>query len=83
MASFTGQKERLQEIKDEMKDLLEEAKNIVRRNADSFAYNRAKSYWIAQISMALDDDHDYVGNAGCNMQETIDAFDEDNDEDEE
>lgn len=79
--------ERLQEIKDEMLGLLEEAKRII-ASGPRHTYERAKAYCLAHIAIALDDDHDYVGSDGANLQEIIDELDpgepdEDDEEDEE
>ena len=76
--------ERLVEIKDEMKNMLEEAKELIRRNASDWVYNRAKSYWIGHIAMALDEEHDFMGSDGVTFQNTIDEVEvEGNMEDEE
>ena len=53
---------RLDEIKSEMLELLDEAMQIVKRDLDSIGYERAKSYWYAHIKMALTKDHDYLGS---------------------
>jgi len=45
--------DRIVEIHEEMIALLEEAKQIVRRNGTPGVYDLAKSYWINQISNAL------------------------------
>ena len=61
--------ERLLEIKDEIGDLVEEAFRLV-PSADR---PRAKSYWYAQIIMALDDDHEFLGSGSHTLQDTIDG----------
>lgn len=71
--------QRLEEIKDEIKDLLEEAKQIVRK--DDRAWQQAKSYWYAHIVSALDKDHDYLGSSMITMQDTIDKLEDLEDED--
>jgi hypothetical protein len=58
--------ERFEEIIGEMADLLEEAERITRRNADIFAQNRAKAYWVGAIENGLSA---IGGNA--DMQETL------------
>jgi hypothetical protein len=64
---------RLLEIKDEIKGLLEEARDTLRNDSnDSFALRRAESYWYAHILTALDKDHGYLGGSMCTMQDTID-----------
>lgn len=61
---------RFEEIMSEMKDLLQEAIDIVPDHARA----RAESYWYAQISMALDEDHGYMGGCMCSMQDTLEEF---------
>ena len=75
-------KYRFEEIIGEIKELLEEARDLV----PDYARARAESYWYAHISMALDEDHGYIGSSMCSMQETIEEWeeeDEDEDEDDE
>jgi hypothetical protein len=85
--------ERVAEIKNEIKTLLEEAFNLIRfecagDNSTSVIYERARSYWYAHIAMALDKEHNYLGGSMFTMQDTIDDMqsyieDEENCEDEE
>ena len=70
--------DRLQEIKDQIKELVEESRNLVDEIKDQRASNRAASYWLAQMQIALDDSHRWVGGAGETMQETIDELRESN-----
>ena len=67
--------ERLSEIKDEMKELLGEADQLI-RGAGGIAYERARAYWLGHIAIALDDDHEYAGGSMCTMQDTIDDLGE-------
>lgn len=63
---------RLNQIKTEIRDLLDEAGRLVRHEAESpITWERAKGYWYAQIAMALDTEHDYLGNSMVTMQDTI------------
>ena len=71
-------KYRFEEIKTQIKELLEEAFELVPEHARA----QAESYWYSQITVALDDDHGYLGGSMCSMQDTLEAFDE-VDEDEE
>lgn len=75
-------KERLEEIKDEIKELMEEAKHLVRRHADQIVYEQARSYWIPHILMALDKDHDYLGSSMFTMEDTICQMDDDEEDEE-
>jgi hypothetical protein len=68
---------RLQEIHDELRDLLEEAKNIVRRGEDENEYERAKATWIGNIDTALDKDGDFLTGPTRTMQDTIDHLEPD------
>jgi len=69
-----------EEIKMQIKELLEEAFDLVPTHARA----RAESYWYSQIIVALDDDHGYLGGSMCSMQDTINEWhDGDDDEEEE
>ena len=70
-------KYRFEEIKEQIKELLEEAIELV----PDHARDRADSYWYAHISMALDEDHGYMGGSMCSMQDTIEEWNEEDDED--
>jgi hypothetical protein len=65
---------RLQDIKDEIKELVYEAQDLIPR--DTIEFSRAKSYWLPHILMALDKDHDYLGGSMFTMQETVDDLNE-------
>ena len=65
--------ERLGEIKEEIKELVREAVDLIR---DTNEYERAKGYWYAHIVCALDDDHMYLGGSMVTMQRTIDALED-------
>lgn len=69
--------ERLMEIKEEMLELLDEARMLVRGTHEE---DRAGAYWLAHIRMALDNEHNYLGRGGCTMQSTIEALEDDQDE---
>lgn len=73
--------ERLQEIRDELKDLIEEAGNLVRMSGDRFAYERAKAYWLGYMQNAIDG----KPLIPCDMDETIRSLEpgEESDEEEE
>ena len=73
--------ERLEEIRDEMKELLNEAARILRKGDDA-AYERARVYWLAHIRTALDKEHDYLGGSMITMQDTIDELAEGDDDSE-
>ena len=69
--------ERLEEIRDEIKDLVREARGLVNGTKEKKA---AEAYWIAHVLGALDDDHGYLGGSMTTMQDTIDALRGDDDD---
>jgi hypothetical protein len=64
---------RFEEIKDQIKELLDEAIDLV---PDGGVKERAQSYWYSHITTALDDDHEYMGGSMCTMEDTLNEFDE-------
>jgi hypothetical protein len=70
--------ERLEEIKDEIKDLVDEARALVSGTAER---RTTEAYWIAHILGALDEDHEFLGGSMTTMQDTIDALREESEED--
>jgi hypothetical protein len=74
--------ERLVDIHAEMMNLLSEAEKLIRReNSNPIVWERAKSYWVAHIKMALSNDHSYIGRSGCTMEDTIRELDPGEEED--
>lgn len=69
--------DRLEEIKDEIKNLITEALHLMK--PDERIHDRARAYWYAHIVMALDKDHMYLGGSMVTMQDTIDEIREDED----
>jgi len=69
-------KYRFEEIIGEMKELLREAIDLVPEHARA----QARSYWFAHISMNLDDSHGYMGGSMCSMQDTLEEFDYEDEE---
>ena len=75
---MTDTAQELQDIKDEIKELLDQARRLVRGTREE---DRAKGYWFAHIRCALDDEHGYLGRSMITMQDTIDALRGDEEED--
>ena len=76
--------DRLRDIRQEMIDLLDEAKNIIRME-DKHIYERAKAYWIGHIDRALGGG-DYFDKYDCTMLKSINELgceDEDMEDEEE
>lgn len=69
----------LLEIYEEMKQLVRRAGRLVRGTAEE---DRATSYWLAQLKIALDDEHGYLARGSVTMRSTIEAL-EGSDEEEE
>ncbi len=74
--------ERLEDIKEEMETLLTEVQDILRELGNEQIANRAEAYWFAHISMALSDDHGYLGRSSGTLQGTIDEINALDEEDE-
>jgi len=71
--------ERLQEIHDELRELVDEAFGLLSGTAQE---DRAKAYWYANIRMALDDDHMWMGSHNCTLQNCIESFTDEESDDE-
>ena len=71
MSKWTEAARRLEEIKDEMLNLLDEAYDLV-RGVDDIALETAKRHWFAQIRAALD--WGGLGSSIYTMQDTIDEM---------
>jgi hypothetical protein len=71
-------KQRFEEIISEIKELLEEAIELV---PEGYVRSRAQSYWYASMIMNVTDSHDYMGGCMVGMQDTLEEFDEVEDED--
>lgn len=65
--------ERLNEIKDEVKELMTEALRLVRGTREEPV---ARSYWYAHIACALDQEHEYASRQIGTMQESIASLEE-------
>ncbi len=66
--------DRLVEIQGEMLELLAEATRLI-QSEGGITYERAKSYWLAQVKMGLTNDHTFVANSMCSMDNTINELD--------
>ena len=77
---------RLVELKQEMKELMGEAQDLIR--GTGMVYERARSYWLAHILTNLDDEHEWMSRETYTMQSAIDELEaiaehaDDEDEDE-
>jgi len=70
----------LHDIKEEIKDLMENAQNLLR---GTYAEDGANSYWVPHILMALDKEHDWLGGSMLTLQDSIDELLEADDEEDE
>ena len=70
-------KYRFEEIIGEIKELLEEAIDLV---PEDTRRSRAEAYWYSAIATNLDDDHGFMGGSMHSMQDTFDELDFDDDE---
>ncbi len=49
--------EEMTEIKKQMLELIKKARGMLKAGGLSSALDRAEDYWIAQLTMAISDDH--------------------------
>lgn len=63
--------DRLNEIRDELKELAHEALRLVSEHGDKMTVARAESYWYPHIICELDKDHSYLAGSMCTLQSTI------------
>lgn len=75
--------ERLKEIQQEFFSLLDEAKSIIRKAENQLIWERARSYWLAHIEMALSKETEFLGSSMFTMDETIEEIERDCDEEDE
>ena len=75
--------ERILEITDEIRDLLQEAMDLVRAEGTDFDRERARSYWYGHILIALGGDHGYMGRSMCSMADTAEELMEEEEPEEE
>lgn len=68
---------RLGEIYEEMMELVHEAEALVRGTSEERA---ASGYWLAQLKMALDNNHGYLGSGSHTLQDTIEALEAEDEE---
>ena len=73
-------KYRFEEIIGEIKELLEEALDLV---PEGYVRSRAESYWYAHMIVNVTEDHGYMSASMCSMQDTLEEFEEEDEEDEE
>ena len=71
-------KYRFEEIIGEIKELLEEALDLV---PEGMARSRAESYWYGNMIVNVNEDHGYMGGSMCSMQDTIEEWEDEDDED--
>jgi hypothetical protein len=72
--SKTEAAERIMEIAEEIRELLQEAIDLA--GEDDMVYNRARSYWYPHILIALGGDHGYLGGSMCSMEDTARELEE-------
>jgi hypothetical protein len=64
----------LQEIQEKVEEL-----ELIFRKSDRLTYERAKSYPLAHIRMALSNDHDYLGKDTYTIEDLIEDLDDPDD----
>ncbi|WP_247664420.1 hypothetical protein [Ralstonia pseudosolanacearum] len=75
--------EELTEIQQQMLELIENARGLLKAGGFGSALDRAEDYWIAHLTCAISHDHGYLGRSGCTLQDTIEEIESGEGEDEE
>ncbi|CAH0443911.1 hypothetical protein [Ralstonia pseudosolanacearum] len=75
--------EELTEIQQQMLELIENARGLLKAGGFGSALDRAEDYWIAHLTCAISHDHGYLGRSGCTLQDTIEEIESGKGEDEE
>lgn len=70
----------LEDIRQEMIELLSQAKEIVQGTGDRHLYEQAKSYWIGHIATALSNESEYMGKSMYTMEDTVESMRDSEDE---
>jgi len=81
--SKTEAAERIIEITEEIRELVQEAMDLIRENGSDLTRERARSYWYPHILMNLNDDHEWLGSSMCTMEGSARELEEDDEEFEE
>lgn len=71
--------ERLKVIKNEMKNLLDEALDLV-SDIDKREFRKATFYWYGHINTAIASDPEFVGNVFYTLEDTINSLETNEDE---
>ncbi len=71
--------ERLTEIKEQMLELLEEAKDLL---PEGMTKERAKCYWYAHIKTAILKEHEFLGGSLVTLEDTINEIEKESEEEE-
>jgi hypothetical protein len=80
--SRTEAAERIMEITEEIRGLVQEAMDLVRENGSDLTRERARSYWYPHILMALGEGHGYLGGSMCSMESTAGELEGEDEEEE-
>lgn len=68
--SYQEMAKEMLEIQQEMLELLERARQRL-KDAPGLTRKRAESYWLAHATVALTNQHDYLGGSMVTMEDTI------------
>jgi ElaB/YqjD/DUF883 family membrane-anchored ribosome-binding protein len=70
----------LEDIKQQIANLLDEAKQVLRSVGNEGVSERARRTWLAHMTTALSNDHEWMGRDMNTMQDTIEELYQMNDE---
>jgi hypothetical protein len=66
-------RDELVEIADELREIRDRTDQVLRA-IGGITERRARAYWYAQLTMLIDSEHEYLGNAGHSLQQTIEEL---------
>ncbi len=78
--SKTEAAERIMEIAEQIRGLVQEAMDLVREEGSDITRERARSYWYPQILTSLNEDHGYMRSSMCTMASTARELEEEDEE---
>ena len=74
--------DQLREIQEQILELIDNAKGLLKAGGYDGARMRAEAYWIPHVITAISNDHGYLGGSMTTLQDTIEEIENGEDDDE-
>ena len=65
----------LLEIQEELREIRDRADQVL-RSIGGVTERRARAYWFAQLTMLIDNNHEFLGSASCTIEDTFRELEE-------